>query len=778
MLFPHLTPFAPGLRQTILERAGNNLLASQLLPWMRVSASTGLTIESIPFGDSFSTRYGGMERSGRVGSDFLQQPIYADGSDRAFRPSPIIESLAVTFGTGGLTRTCKFDIKCFTLPQAEKVMEYFLEPGYTVLVEYGWNTTFGVGQKDYPLDACAIAKFNSYDHIKKKQHDSRYQYDGFMGYITNGGFQSGDGETYSISVELTSIGEVAAYLQQHRGGSTLKDKSSSGGKPFELSTIDAISKSDVGLSLFMQMYNRLPLQKQTVKVKNLINGVDTRGNKWTSAPNFINMDDEIRSLLLEVLQDATAETEEGSAEIPEGAPLISELSYIRLELAFEILKSYSIDLKSSATKCGLATYNSTIEYRNTIIRGHKYMFSHDGSKLFIPNPTAPDFGLVQALTTTDPIDINSIITNGIPTNTVNLAQFTEKEYQFPQQQTLNAGSHTWPTDVLPFDAGPGQWGYLKDLYINFEFFIEILERSNFVAKDVYYEILNGISSAANSMWHFEIVQLPSTDAVNKDQYQLEIVDLNFQGSANFIPSKFRASGVDTPFIESSLSFDIPAAMKNMIVAERTAGQPDVSSEGPLPVKTGGLFSKKQDPVIAILSAFEKEITDIIEEPEIEEPADPEPPSEEDIRKQNYELFMSKATVLPSIKDRNGNLDAVKNKFLDFFGFTTTDTTLEELLVVGAWSDPSLLRKLDLNTRNSTTANNILLEIKFQFKIHGVSGIKSGDIFEIEDLPKNYKDGLFQVVEVSHECNNNMWTTSVTGQYRKKDETGTSIPPVG
>jgi hypothetical protein len=125
-----------------------------------------------------------------------------------------------------------------------------------------------------------------------------------------------------------------------------------------------------------------------------------------------------------------------------------------------------------------------------------------------------------------------------------------------------------------------------------------------------------------------------------------------------------------------------------------------------------------------------------------------------------------------------NLDAVKNKFLDFFGFTTTDTTLEELLVVGAWSDPSLLRKLDLNTRNSTTANNILLEIKFQFKIHGVSGIKSGDIFEIEDLPKNYKDGLFQVVEVSHECNNNMWTTSVTGQYRKKDEMGTPIPPVG
>ena len=131
--------------------------------------------------------------------------------------------------------------------------------------------------------------------------------------------------------------------------------------------------------------------------------------------------------------------------------------------------------------------------------------------------------------------------------------------------------------------------------------------------------------------------------------------------------------------------------------------------------------------------------------------------------------MSKATVLPAVKDRNGDIDAIRNGFLEFFGVSTTNTTIEQLVYVAGWNDPSLFRKLDLNNRSSTSANNVLLEIAFDFKIHGVSGIKTGDLFEIEDLPRKYKDTVFQVVEVSHALEGNLWTTSVTGKMRKKDE---------
>jgi len=787
MLFPQLTQFHPKLKSKILEKRGNNQLVSQLIPWIRVSASTGLVIESTPDVDSFDIRYGNNTKSGRVGTDFAGNAVFVE-SDRGFRPSPIIEGLGVTFSAGGLSRKCSFAIKCFTLAQAEKVCEYFLEPGYTVMVEYGWNTKESV-QSKIDLNPCEIAKFNSYEHVKKKHMDSNFTYDGFMGYITNGGFKSTEGETYTIEIELTSLGDVAMYLQQHRGGGDKQSKNT-GGLSYDTGLIDDTSESNLGYSLWMQMFNRLPIQKQTKEVRALVSQYDDRGNPWINSENFINMDETILSDFNEALKGATVQTDTATqkdadgdsteAQIPDDVDFFSKHSYIRLALAFEILNTYSLNLYSVPSECaGLGTYNAIIEYKNTIIRATKYMFSHDGSKLFIPNPLTPDFGLVHALSSVTKESAYPILdASGVPTRTANLQQWKESEYQFPQQINLRGDSkHKWPMDVLPFNAGPGEWGYLKDLYINFEFFCEVLGRANYVSRDVYYELLNGISSAANSIWHFDIKQLPSINEVNKNQYHMEVVDMNFCGKIDksTIVTKFRASGAYSPFLESTFSMDIPGAMKSMIVAERMAGaSTDVVQEGNLPVKTGTLFATKQDPVINMLNSIKKRgealeaalegsTTDVQENKA-------EPPSEDEIRKQNYELFMSKATVIPSIKDRNLGPDVVKSKLASFFtaGLSDgADSSLDALVYIGAWSDPSLFRTLDLNNQTSTTANNVLLDLTFDFKIHGVAGIKTGDLFEIEDLPNKYKDNVFQVVEVSHGVDSNMWTTSVKGKMRRK-----------
>jgi hypothetical protein len=786
MLFPNLTNFHPNLKKTILERAGNNQYVSTLIPWIRVTASTGLVLESVPPTDSFEDRYGfnkdGITRSGKVGNDLNGSPVYADGNDRMFRPSPVIEGLGVNFGTGGLTRKCQFAIKCFTLAQAEKVMEYFMEPGYTVLIEFGWNANESVNQKINLNDICSIVSFNSYDITKQKQSFSNFTYEGFLGYITNGGFKSGDGETFNIEVELTSLGEPAAYLQQHRGANKINDNQNPGGKIFTNSDID--NTTDVGTALFKQMFNRLPKSKQIDEVKNLITRVDSMGTPYSHEGNYINMDDVIRERLVDELKGTSVASEAGGAEIPDGTPLVSESTFIRLELAFEILNACSLRMPTIKGKCDVGTFPFKIEYKDTIIRAHKHLFSADPSKLFIPNPLTPDFGLVETLTSKKegesyPILNDDGLKSGLPRKTIDLNQFKDKgnEYSFPQQVPLSDSGYKWKVDTIQFDAESGQWGYLKDLFINFEFFISVLEKSNYVAKDVYYEMLNGLSVGANSIWHFDIVQIPAYDT---NEYHLEVVDLNFCGNITESETKFRFSGVDSPFITSNLSFDIPASMKNMIVAERMGGdiKDDPSSEGNLSQR---LWSTNVDPVLEEISNFQKAVDKYVEDEQkkLDEKsnkttnttsAKPKKLSEKEIRKQNYELFMSKACVLPMIKDRNGDIDAAKNKFLEFFKEgISTNNTLEGLVAVGAWQDSSLFRKLDTNTRNSFTPNNVLLEITFDFTIHGVSGIKTGDLFEIEDLPQKYKNTLFQVVEVSHGLDSNQWLTSVTGKMRKKDQ---------
>ena len=819
MLFPFNSYFHPKIQELILSRAGRNVQASERLAWMRVSSSSGLVLETLPPTDSFELRYGNTEKSGRVGTDFAGGSVFVE-SDRGFRPSPVIQSMGINFGEGGLTRKAEFEIKCFTLKQAEKVAEYFLEPGYTVLVEYGWNLPQSYAERT-ALSPCDFAKFNSYDYLKSKQQNSGYTYDGFLGYITNGGFKTAVGETYVLKVELTSIGEVAAYLQQHRSGGKLDDKQNTGGERYDSRVIESTAESNVGLALFMQMYNRLPPSKRNEDVKKLINEKDSRGIPFISEANFINMDDEIRKDLIGELQDTAVQTAQQNsggeggaapeASIPSGVPLVSESSYIRLELAFEILNKLPYDTKSVASICGdgIPTFPLAIEYRDTICRAHPYMFSIDGTKLIIPNRNTPDFGLVSALSATTIEEVGPILgENGAPQGAVNLEQKDPEGnfFRFPQLEQLPASA--FPVDAVPFDALVGQWGYLKDLYINFEFFVEVISKSNYVAKDVYYELLNGISTAANSIWHFDIAQLPSRRKENKDCNQLEIVDLNFSGKNSKSESivKFFSSGVDCPFIESEFGFDIPAAMKNMIIAERTAAeQVDVSPEGNLPIDPGMLFAKKPDPVVEIITKFAK--SQIAQDSQAQnggnaggssgntgnnEPAEATDPAEaeKEARKQNYELFMKYATVVPTIKDRNAPRDAAKKVFDDFFkgigdvlsavagffgfgggsgGETTTTTNLESIIAVGAWNDSTLFRKLDLNYKNDTTPNNILLQITFDFQIHGVSGIKTGDLFEIADLPSQFNGkAAFTVVDVSHTLDNGLWTTRVGGKMKLKD----------
>lgn len=804
MLFPFDAYFHSKIKETILARAGKNVQTSERVAWMRVSASNGLVLESLPATDSFGMRYGDGGKSGRVGTDFAGNSIYVE-NDRGYRPSPIIESLSVSFGDKGLSRGSKFTIKCFTLKQAELVAEYFLEPGYTVLVEFGWNLPKSISEK-VSLSACNIAYFNKYEYVKKKQQDSDYTYDGFMGYITNAGFETTEGETYSINVELTSIGDVVAHLQQHRSGEKIEDKISIGGDSFSARKVDSTSTTNVGLALFMQMYNRLPAAKKNKFVKNLINETDSRGISFISQANFINMDEEIRKDLMGELQDTAVQTKPNDnssppqAVVPDSVAFISENSFIRLELAFEILNRLSYETKSVQTAgCpDLATFPLIIEYKDTICRSHPYIFSIDGSKLMIPNIITPDFGLVNALSAVEETLIGPILNEktGAPIKTVNLSQTVSADtrFMFPQQEGLISSGYKFPIDTVPFDAERGQWGYLKDLYVNFEFFIEVMSKPNYVAKDIYYEILNGISSAANSIWLFEIVTLPSRQSTNLNQNQLEIVDLNLSGQlvSNSGITKFFQSGIDSAFLDSSFKFDIPAAMKNSIITERTENEKvDSSPEGNLPRDTGRLFASKPDAVIEIISVFSKSLRVDDEDPTESESnggnnvKKPKSASEleTEARKQNFELFMKFGTVIPTIKDRNGNRDVVKSTFSDFFkavnnkllkllggssSSNTNEPTLESVIGVVAWSDPTLFRKLDLNSRKPSTPNNVLLQITFDFTIHGVSGIKTGDLFEIEDLPGKYKDNPFTVVEVSHTLNNSIWTTSISGQMKTKD----------
>jgi hypothetical protein len=803
MNFPQLSNVNSTIRKTVNDRIGNTLKMSQLKPWIRLmtASNNGLVVESLPESVSFETRYGNSQKGGMVGINWAGEPVYEEGSGRGYRPSPIIDGLSVGNGTQGLSRKISCTVKCFTLGQAELIMQYFNEPGYTVLVEYGWNISKSVDQK-CPMTVCDMVKYNSLGTLKEKRTASEGTYDAFLGYITGGGMKYGDGESFEVSIELTTLGEIPAYLQQHKGVSSAGnggDGAKETSLKFQTWEINkAVEDEEVGKALFMQMFNELPGQKQISQVKELINKNEylkfSPSSKIDLGPfadsgNFINMDKEIREMLTDDLSDTnlrleqTEENKGKSAKVPEGVPLISQERFIRMGLALEILNTVQYPFEAVASSCGgTPTMNFKILHDYTICRAHKHMFSTDPTKLFIPNKNMPEFGLKDALTATDKLDKFIDLPN-LSTKIVDIhPETTSDKRYFPKEIDLastglpNTQAYTWDSDYIPYVEDAYKYGLLADLFINFDFFVSCMSKNGFVVKDILLDMLNGMSSAVNFYWDFQL-----SESGGKDGYiNLNIVDHSFCGKKAGTDkiTTWQSRGLDSPFLDCGLDFDIPGAMKNQIVAQRCS--PSKSEEESfvpdgreIPLDT--LFAKANDPVLDVLNSMKADIAESQQENEENPPEKTEKEKEAEVRKANYELFMGKAGVYPKVQDRNGNTDAEKNWY-DFFS-DSNQNSLEGLLFVGTWKDTGLLKTIQLIDEGKSgtlqkggegqTSNSVLLPIKFSFTIPGVSGLLIGNIFKISDLPAKYRDRVFQVTEVEHSIDDGGWSTTVKAQIRNQ-----------
>jgi len=800
MNFPQLSNVNKTIVKTINDRIGNNLKMSQLKPWIRLMSATngGLIVESLPGSDSFEARYGNSQKGGRIGINWKGESVYEEGSGRGYRPSPLIESLAVANGTSGLSRKISFNVKCFTLGQAELIMQYFNEPGYTILVEYGWNVPKSVQQK-CPPDICSMVSYNSLGVLKQKRTNSEGCYDAFLGYITGGGMKYGDGESFDVAVELTTLGEIPAYLQQHKGVASTNKKGTDvdeSGKVFQTWEINkAVKDEEIGKALFMQMYNELPSAKQIGQVKALINQNEffEFGNKridrgpFADTGNFLNMDKEIREAMTDDMSDTNLRLEQSeenkgkSAKIPEGVPLTGSERFIRMGLAFKILNTVQYPFTAVKSACGDSpTMNFRILHDYCICRAHRHIFSTDPTKLFIPNKNMPEFGLKDALTATDKldkfIDLQNITEVDVHPETTSTKQYFPNDKALSETGLPSTETYTWDSDYIPYVCDPFQYGLLSDLFINFDFFVSCLTKNGFVVKDVVLDMLNGISSAVNFYWDFQL-----NESAGGDGYiNLAIIDESFCGKkANTDKiTTWQSRGLDSPFTNVSLDFDIPGAMKNQIVAQRSSpnkskNESFVQDGREIPLDT--LFNKSNDPVLDVLNAMKSEIKESqnTNEEEPEEPTEKE--KEAETRKANYELFVGKAGVYPKVQDRNGNTDAEKNWY-DFFSDTNANT-LEGLLFVGTWKDTQLLKNLQLIDEGKSgaivkggegqTQNSVLLPIKFSFTVPGVSGMIIGNIFKIIDLPKKYRDRVFQVTQVEHNISDSGWETNIQAQIRNQ-----------
>lgn len=748
--FPNFSNIASHVTTEFERRQTNPLDISKLNCWVRIASGvgSGLVLVSNPnfrlfaaAGQDVSSIYGSTASSGTIGTTWGGGAVNATTEQQVGLPKPNVTSFEVDEGSGAISRKASLTITAYTKAQLEQITKYFLEPGFTVFLEWGWNTPAGVAVLG-GLSAIYVTRVLKATTIAEDRKKTQGHYESYLGFIT-GGSIAFNGNAWEVSVNLTGYPELPAYLQVTDNIKPTSDTEVESDLKFR--TI--VNEADLGKKRFKQMFNELPSIRRTPEVQILLNDVTV-----ANVVNFINFDEKVTEKINDnsdgtqlfgfTLRRATTDGE----KIPTGTEIIGPEKFIRFGTLMKIINTFG---SATGFKVGGEIIQIQINTENTPISAFEKIFSTEKSKLIIPNTKTPKFDIGEAA------EKGSVSANAATSDCsiVFADNKTSTTIKFPQTDAISDGQYNGKPffynedgTIIRFKKNANEWGYLDDLYVNFEFATSIMDTSKFDLKDALYQILNGMSSAANGLWNFQIQELPKADA--NGLLELRVIDLNLVGISPDGSSKvteLNLYGDNSIFIDASFDMDIGGAMMNQIIGERLSADVNQSS----PTTLGKLFAIGETD--QILNRIEFERKDV----KVQDDATEEVEDEEEEREKNLEQFFLKTGIYPQVKlssaqlQLNGDLDKQayfisyddKELFNDYKGGADTD---------------------------SGDNVSILFPIKFTFTVHGVSGIKRGDTFVVNGLPDNYgkAKGFFQVLSIKHTVEGMMWKITVEGGFRQ------------
>jgi hypothetical protein len=706
-MWPNLTNIQPNIANKI-KSYGDSMEASKLNAWIRVFSgakvgnSNGLIMQSNvnrklfrAVGETSATIYGDLQSSGVLGVDWGNRAVET-GIGRISRPSPVITGFNVKEGKDQISRQATLEIKAFSLEQMEKIQSFFLEPGYSLYIEWGWNTRSGIsGFTPATGSAEAIVKTIadkslSWTNLSKTRTNSSGEFDCFLGFIV-GGNVSGDSENFNVSVNLRGAPSLPTYMQSYQGTSRIDadGKIAESRRVFQLFGNTESESETSTLRRFGKMFNDLPTFRQTTDVESL---------KSEAAKNqFINFDEVIKKQVALAVSsewyktdaiEVTVTASDGKAkeEVPIAKEdLFSDKRYIRMDLAVKILnKIGAIDRYTIGDK----EVTFQIDIDNTVIGSFPYQYSAKADKLIIPGQLPDFFQYYLQSSQIKQLEGGILEVDGNP-KAPRGAKDGLEYFRRTGDLIPPTGEDGKPKDGY-FKEKEGYYGYLKYLFVNFDMFKEKIEQKNKNVREIFLDILNEMSSAVNSFWNFQIVEgqfKENTDirpGVFGTQYNtpkkdgdiiLTVIDENFIGQN---PSQeeavyFQHVGVGSVFLDANIDISIPAEMTNQIVMTRIGGSanPDEAltstSKKSFFETTGDLFTSA---VSTTATAASNEVTSSAETQALQASTGFASKQEEydlyvkaaaDLRAQRDKLGSNKITTQAEADDFN-NLTKAANKF--------------------------------------------------------------------------------------------------------------------
>lgn len=690
-----------------LEARIDPIKVSRLVPW--VSATSNLGSQFTLSSGKYDSIFGG------------NSPSYDTTSEMKFRPNPIITDFSVDFASRGTLRMATLKIKCFTPEQLTEMQKYFMEPGISIMVQWGWNYSISKGKSIGPV-AANSANVNKYNRNPDALFDIRSAnggcYDNLVGIIT-GGESDISGEEFNISCKITSIGELLMN-QSQEGGQVDAEAEKPSPVVYTGKEIKQFEEAKDTSANYAYFFNQLPSEFRSDPVKKLISKFNTKGE-------FINFNEA-------ATDEAKFETTKGMFNntfsgnmVWQGKQMtatdsespITDKKYLSFYAFIEIMNQSRVKFETGdSAPMDFAIDIGTRTTPKTFISSFPGIFSTD-ERVFIPNLNCYNF-----------LNKEPYYVAATPTGESGATIDTSVGgISFPR-----IGGQTYTQGNESVSISAGTCGWIGDVFIDMEVAIQALRDVKRPIKDVLDGVLNVMSEAVDGLWGYQIIE---------NHGKLVIADANLRNpSGGSSVVEFYMIGTKSFFLDCNFSLTTSKEMASKVFMEK-------STDGKVsnPDELTGLFSNQKDTILKKLTV----VTDAKIPAQTIEAEDTKDNAWKDLRR-NVKIIMN-----PEFLDK----DQIEENNVDAWGRAGM------YLNKKVFAD---VRKKETNMEGVTGTGEAYtgrpLPVEFSFTVLGMSGFKVGHLYRVIGLPPQYnKRGAFQVEEITHKVDSKQWITEVSGHFR-------------
>jgi hypothetical protein len=674
-------------------------------------------------------------------------------------PPPEISKVDVTIQKE-LFRRASIEWTCFSHKQMEYMTPYFLTPGISIIIEYGWNNFNPESLIDLS-DNVKLGRMwkNPYHLYTDYVLRSKGNYDVMWGIVTNFHW-SIDGSRISCHTEITSKDRIYAGLTSNATSvyidsesiKDIKKKTPLGGLSefcesimggiktiAECTTLGDVKEENA--KKLVNLCKKMPHESywRGVFFKDVVKGVENSDFKgddiWVNMGFIVEL---MNSLLTK--KDSSFFRVDVDFTMIGGHPnLISTNTDVLIpnELAPKYFYSCKETMKSKYIPGDdkQKSWSDQFPGRETKIVSGSVFYLADVAlnNIFKQNGESghPSEGKVNRNDIDQFINYNRYFNKG---------KVERISYAFPITEETTI---TLPSGTAVYE--PYYYGFFKDLYINVRVFKSIVDgENNLTYVDIYKKIFETLSNASNNFWNFSLIDGSELNPITKNKTfyttdenvieSMKIVDLNMIPSGN---------NKNTP----AFSFDY---FDSDSVIQSIAFKPHLSDKQAARV----IFSKMNNNSAPVVISDDNDLLNYEFKDRIlaKQTSEELPQSVQSFSEDEYFKVTREDLQSPAPKDGDSMLQ-----------LTEKINGVDNIVRLVLPNDKMLQMLLDDDdiTRNGKYFG-IQPGITAEITLQGIGGVRTFQMFLIKNLPQPYshKNIIFRIVDVQNSIENGKWTTII------------------